>query len=269
MPYLPMMMTRADLAAFLEMPIGRFHCSMPLFMWGWSPSLIGIAHIGAITTADLPLLRSAACLPFHPGLARPYRAVVDASRLTHLDPEVFAYLVEHLRAIRAEGSSLVSKVCIVRPPGLHGAAALGLAYEHLNTVIEARFFDHLDEALAEAAEPQERAALAAELEHLYGAQPLVERVRRELDELPNLAIATMAARIGTSVRTLQRALAFCGTNYRVEAARSRLQQARRLLMTSDEPLDAIAQRSGYGSASTLSRRIRATYGTRPRALRNS
>lgn len=264
-----MMMTRAELAAFLEMPIGRFHCSLPLFMWGWSPSLIGIAHIGAITARDLPLLRAGFDLPFHPALARPYRAVVDAGRLTHLDPEVFAYLVEHLQAIRAQGASLLSKLYIVRPPGLHGAAALGLAYEYLNEVIETKFFDNRDEALAAAAEPHELAALAAELDQLYGAQPLVDRVRRELAEVPNLAIAEVAGRLSTSVRTLQRALALCGTNYRIEAARSRLQQAHRLLLTSDEPLDAIAHRSGYGSATTLSRRIRATYGARPRALRNS
>src|SRR5688500_14602859 len=108
-----------DLDEFLEMPVGRFHWSLPLVLWAWSPSLVGIAHIGAITSADLPLLRRGAELPFHRALARPYRAIIDASRLTHLDPDVFAFLVEHLQAVRAEGSALIRTLCIVRPPGLH------------------------------------------------------------------------------------------------------------------------------------------------------
>lgn len=268
MRYLPVMMKRADLAGFLDMPIGSYHCSLPLAIWAWSPSLIGIAHVGAITKGDLPLLHRGASLPFHPALKRPYRAVVDASRLTHLDPDAFAFLVEHIQSIREHGSELVSKVAVVKPPGLHGAAAIGLAHEYFRGVIDIQFVDTLDQALAEVAEPTELGALSAELEAVFGAQTLVDRVRQELDESPNLAIATMAARLGTSVRTLQRALAMGGTSYRIEAARSRLHQARHLLATSDEPLAAIAQRSGYGSASTLARRIRASYGTRPRALRN-
>ncbi|MBX3160676.1 MAG: helix-turn-helix transcriptional regulator [Deltaproteobacteria bacterium] len=257
-------MERVELDAFLAAPIGRFHASGPLLLWAWSPELVGLSHFGRVTTADLPLLRAGAEMPFHASLARPYTAIVDSSRLVHLDPDVFAYLTEHLLAVRTAGAALIKRLRIVRPPGLAGAAAIGLAHEYMNQVIETRFVGSLDEALGDIAAP---AALVEELHQLHEAPSFVERVRSELDAEPNAPIATVAERVGASVRTLQRALAIAGTTYRLEGARARLEHARRLLETSTDSIDDIARAAGYSSAISLSRRIREVYGTVPSALR--
>jgi AraC-like DNA-binding protein len=255
---------RVDLDNFVAAPVGHFHASGPLLLWAWSPELVGLSHFGRVTTADLPLLRAGAALPFHDSLARPYTAIVDSSRLLHIDPDVFSYLTEHLLAVRAAGSTLVKRLRVVRPPGLTGAAAIGLAHEYMNQVIETRFVASMDEALADIDAPPE---LRDELHQLHEAPSFVERVRTELDAEPNAPIASVAERVGASVRTLQRALAIAGTTYRLEAARARLEHARRLLETSTDSIDDIARAAGYSSAISLSRRIREVYGTVPSALR--
>jgi hypothetical protein len=111
---------RVDLDTFLASPIGHFHASGPLLLWAWSPKVVGLSHFGRVTTADIPLLKAGAIMPFHPSLARPYTAVVDSSRLVHLDPAVFAMLTEHLQAVREAGSAMIEHLRIVRPPGPRG-----------------------------------------------------------------------------------------------------------------------------------------------------
>ncbi|MGF1430448.1 GlxA family transcriptional regulator [Kitasatospora sp. LaBMicrA B282] len=109
-------------------------------------------------------------------------------------------------------------------------------------------------------------------EHLARTDPTVagfERwVREHLAE--PLRIADAARALGTSERTLQRALdRVLGVSPLRFAQRIRLEQAAHLLRTTDLPTDAVARRVGYENATTLTSLLRDRLGTTPGRLRQA
>ncbi|MEY9943707.1 GlxA family transcriptional regulator [Kitasatospora sp. GAS1066B] len=108
--------------------------------------------------------------------------------------------------------------------------------------------------------------------HLARTDPTVaayERwVREHLDQ--PLRIADAARALGTSERTLQRALdRVLGVSPLRFAQRVRLEQAAHLLRTTDLPTDTVARRVGYENASTLTTLLRERLDTTPGRLRRS
>ncbi|MEV7778565.1 helix-turn-helix domain-containing protein [Kitasatospora sp. NPDC088351] len=106
--------------------------------------------------------------------------------------------------------------------------------------------------------------------HLARADPTVgafERWVREHLDRP-LRIADAARAIGTSERTLQRALArVVGVSPLRFAQRIRLDHAVHLLRTTTLPTEAVARRVGYENATTLTTLLRERLGTTPGRLR--
>lgn len=106
--------------------------------------------------------------------------------------------------------------------------------------------------------------------HLARTDPTVRAfelwVRDHIDQ--PLRIADAARAIGTSERTLQRALdRVLGVSPVRFAQRIRLEQAAHLLRTTDLPTDVVARRVGYENAGTLTSLLRDRLGTTPGRLR--
>lgn len=258
-------MRGAALEEFLAAPIGRWTHVAPLTAWMASPSLCGLAYSGFISSTDVPRLRELATLPFHKALARPYRAILDGTALTGLDPAAFAFLVEHSREI-AGTTGLIDRVAYVRPSGLPGAAAVGVFYDHLAPAIAMRFVDTLAEAIAylEAdahREEIEAVALAA------ADSTLVVEMRRLLVEDPRRTLDGVARQLKVSTRSLQRACLAAETTFRDEVAAARFAFSEQLLRATDDKIEVIARRAGYASAAAFGRRFVQVHGMTPTQFR--
>ncbi|MFI1539576.1 GlxA family transcriptional regulator [Streptomyces anandii] len=83
-----------------------------------------------------------------------------------------------------------------------------------------------------------------------------------------LRIADAARAVGTSERTLQRALGrVAGVSPLRFAQRIRLEQAMHLLRTTDLPIEAVARKVGYENGTTLTSLLRRRLGTTPGQVR--
>lgn len=83
----------------------------------------------------------------------------------------------------------------------------------------------------------------------------------------NAQCAAVAAAMDLSVRTLQRRLVECGTNFRRLLEATRMEEALKLLALPGLPLGTIADQLGYSDASALSHAVRTHWGASPRHLR--
>lgn len=96
--------------------------------------------------------------------------------------------------------------------------------------------------------------------------PLLDRMRKSLDK--QHAIVDLASSVGMSERTfLRRFKAATGTSPNEWLTEARLQHARELLERTDLPIDLVAHRSGFGTATTLRHHFRLRLRTSPIAYR--
>ncbi|MCX5414975.1 GlxA family transcriptional regulator [Streptomyces sp. NBC_00059] len=85
-----------------------------------------------------------------------------------------------------------------------------------------------------------------------------------------LALEDLARETSTSVRTLSRRFVHeTGTTPMRWLAGQRLQLARQLLERTDEPVDRIAARAGFGTGTAMRQHFREVLGVSPRAYRNT
>ncbi|MFD7923075.1 GlxA family transcriptional regulator [Streptomyces sp. NPDC059740] len=85
-----------------------------------------------------------------------------------------------------------------------------------------------------------------------------------------LTLADLARRTSTSVRTLTRRFRQeTGVSPMQWLARQRLDYARRLLERTDEPVDQVAARAGFGTGTAMRQHFREVLGVSPRAYRNT
>lgn len=135
----------------------------------------------------------------------------------------------------------------------------------------------LPAALADApcpgADPVALAAARAECERRLAAgsagRDLVAALRRRLLRCEGAYpdAATVAAEQCLPVRSFYRALAREGVAWRELLDEARRERARGLLLDTDLPMEAIAERLGYADASNLSRCLRRWFGAGARELR--
>lgn len=91
---------------------------------------------------------------------------------------------------------------------------------------------------------------------------------QHLDE--QLTLAVLAERSGMSVRTFSRRFREeVGTSPNQWLTQQRLELARRLLETTDLPIDHVAERAGLGTAASLRSHLSATIGVSPTAYRRT
>ena len=100
--------------------------------------------------------------------------------------------------------------------------------------------------------------------------PLVQAALEALHEQPDLQARKLASSLGLSGRHLQRLFqAHLGASPSAVIHSHRLLLARRLLMSSSDPMEGIARASGYGSARRLRHAMVQRYGHPPSALRTN
>ena len=248
----------ATLHDFLAAPVGRWAHAPPMLVWSATPKLCGIIYTGLVGAADVPRLTELTRLPLHADFERPYRAILDCAGVTGIDTAVFPLLVEHSREL-ANTPRLFDRVAYIVPSGMAGATALGVFHKHLAPTIDMRFVDDLDTALALVEGDAVREELL-ELRELARGAGLLASLRGLLREDPRQSLDRVAARLGVSTRTLQRACTNESSSYRDEAANARFAFADTLLRSTTDKLEAITRRAGYRSAASFTRRFRDTYG---------
>jgi AraC-like DNA-binding protein len=229
-------------------------------------SLWGFALWGAPTRAEVLRLVPLLALELAPRVA-PHASLVDVSRLDTADPRAFAVLARYLRDHFDRFRGRVTRLALVRPPGVLGATVAGF-YQVAGAPYPVRVFDELDAAArwlrASSVAPELDAAIAA----ASGTPPWLVELRRWLEAHATEASLAHAARAASrSPRSLQRDLAASRTSLRRELDAARVRIAQRLLVESDSPLTEIAYDIGCASPQHFSTLFRRVVGCPPSAWR--
>jgi AraC-like DNA-binding protein len=194
-------------------------------------------------------------------------SLVDTRRLEGVDAGAFEVLHRYVTKHHAKLSTQVTRLALVRPPGLPGAVVAGF-YRTLDSPYPTEVFDAAAPAAAWlGVDAGLVAALEARLDALTGVDPLVARLRALLEASPGLAVGEVAKRLALSSRTLQRRLADTGTTFVDEAVAARVRVAQRLLLDSDAALTAIAIDAGFSSPQHFSADFKKATGQSPSAWR--
>jgi AraC-like DNA-binding protein len=194
--------------------------------------------------------------------ARPCALVVDLRRLDCVDLRVFGKLHSAL-ASRCK-RAFCDRHVVLHPQGPAGwlASQLFAAVSH---GCQARSFIDAREALTWARINQP--LLLDDLDRIRtfgpGHSRLIRDLRLLLDRLPSITIGEAARRVGVSQRTLQRRLGEIGTSFRFEIGLGRIQNAKRLMRITHNPLKCIALEAGYLSSQRFSSDFRRHTGMSP------
>lgn len=98
--------------------------------------------------------------------------------------------------------------------------------------------------------------------------PLLARLALALSsDLLGATLPGVAARLGTSSRSLQRRLREQGTSFRLELESARIDEAKRRMLSSDVTLTTIALDVGFASVQGFGRCFQRSMGVCPRAWR--
>ena len=186
------------------------------------------------------------------------------------DWPAFGVVSDFVRRRLTTLNRLVRKHAILVPPGLVGALVAGLL-PLLGPSYPMRFFATSEEAQAWIDRPDLAAALEEALhlaDEARGLTPLLRSLRHRLDgALKHATVAMMARALGIAPRSLQRELERHRTSFRLELTRARVRAACLMLETSDDKIEAIARRSGWGTSSQMSSVFRRHVGETPAAYR--
>lgn len=198
----------------------------------------------------------------------PHGSLVDVSRVESVDAAAFEALNDYVSGHRAELSRAVTRLALVRPSGLAGAVTSGF-FTVTGAPYPVEVFDSARAALAWLDERDEVAdALEALVVEVTGRSPLLSRLHAALaEQLTGATLESIAKALGVSHRTLQRRLQDAGTSFAAELLRARLDEARRRMRDSDEPLASIALAAGFSSQQHLSTAFKKATGEQPSAWR--
>jgi len=248
---------RADPAGtYLVMPRALVFCARPT-LWGFS-------LWGAPTESDLRRVVPLLSLEL---TAEPHASLVDVRRLESGDPRAFAVLTRYLRTNFETFRTCVTRLALVRPPGLLGATVAGF-YQVAGSPYPVRVFDDLRAAGAWLRAPEATATLEAAVEAASGMSPVLLKLRRWLDSHLDEATLPRAARaVSRATRSLQRDLRDARTSFQAELDSARVRLAKRLLVESDSTLTEIAYDVGCASPQHFSTLFRRVVGAQPSAWR--
>ena len=251
------MRAAADVDDYRDDPVGASLALSRALVFCARPTLWGFALWGTPTQTDLarivPLLRLELGRE-----AEPHASLIDARRLESSDPRAFAVLSKYLRANFDAFRRQVTRLALVRPPGVLGATVAGF-YQVAGAPYPVRVFDDLPAACTWLRAPGLAAQLDAAVADTSHISPLVMALRRWLDaHLDDASLARAAKAVSRAPRSLQRDLEAAGTSFHGEVDAARVRLAKRLLVETDSPLTEIAYDVGCASPqhfSTLFRRV--------------
>lgn len=254
----------------LDDPLGRYAFADRFAGWALHRELAGFTVWGRPTVDDADML----FLPFDreppATIAIPCDVVFDVRRVHGIDPDAFEHFLRGALSRRAVYHQRIRRQAVVRPSGLIGAAAEGMA-NLISPAYGWRVCESLHEGLEWLGVP-DAAAVASALDELVdgslAGSPLVARVRTWLEARGGQATIEETARaLSLSVRTLQRSLGDAGTSFRQETDRVRLARSRQLLLETELKLEAIAAKVGCANLGTFSSFFRRMTGESPSAFR--
>ncbi len=238
-------------------PIGAYLAIRHALHFCVRDDLCGFAVWGRPDADDLRRLERLLLIELAPGFPR-HASVVDASRLDGVDAIAFEALGGYVRRHAARLAEQVSRLVIVRPPGLPGAAVSGFF------VVEAAPYP----VEIVAALPDELAPIDAAVAAATGTAPVLAELRRVLDARRGRVPLPEAAKLlGASARSLQRRLHDAGATYQGEVAAAQVRAAQRLLLDSTMPVTDIALEVGCATPQQFSALFRRIVGETPSAFR--
>jgi AraC-like DNA-binding protein len=260
------MRAAADPDDYRDDPVGAYIAVPRALAFCARETLWGFALWGKPTEVDLRKLVPLLELELGPAVA-PHASLVDVRRLEAGDPRAFAVLARYLRDHWERFRTRVTRLALVRPPGVLGATVAGF-YQVAGAPYPVRVFDEL----AAAATWLRAGALARELEAAIatasGAPPVVLELRRWLDaHLADASLARAARAMSRAPRSLQRDLLRAHTTFHRELDVARVRLAKRLLGESESPLTEIAYDVGCASPQHFSTLFRRVVGTPPSTWR--
>jgi AraC-like DNA-binding protein len=236
-------------AACLAVPRGLVFCARAT-LWGF-------ALWGKPSEPDVRRLVELLALELADGVV-PHASLIDVRRLEVADPRAFSVLASYLRRHWETFRTRVTRVALVRPPGLLGATVAGF-YQVAGAPYPVRVFDDLESATTWLRAPELAEILDAAITCASSIPPIVVELRRWLDtHLTAASLARAAKAVSRAPRSLQRDLGAAGSSFQHELDAARVRLAKRLLVETDSPLTEIAYDVGCASPqhfSTLFRRI--------------
>src|SRR5205823_1148599 len=119
----------------------------------------------------------------------PHASLIDVRRLEAVDPRAFAVLARYLRANWNVFRTRITRLALVRPPGLLGATVAGF-YEVAGAPYPVRVFDDLRTAASWLRVSELAPALDAALVDASALPPILLALRRWIDG--HLADASLA-----------------------------------------------------------------------------
>jgi AraC-like DNA-binding protein len=256
----------ADVDAYVAAPEGTYFALPRAITFCARRTLWGFALWGRPTEAELRRVVPLLALELAAGVA-PHASLIDVRRLEAADPRAFAVLQKYLRTNWDLFRTRVTRLALVRPPGLLGATVAGF-YEVAGAPYPVRVFDDLAEAAAWVRAAELAAPLDAAIAAASALSPVLLELRRWLDgHLDDASLARAAKAVSRAPRSLQRDLGEAGTAFQIEVDAARIRLAKRLLVETDSPLTEIAYDVGCASPQHFSTLFRRVTGQVPSAWR--
>jgi AraC-like DNA-binding protein len=257
---------------YLRAPIGRYVTGRNWISYCPDERLAGVVIWGRPEDEDIRQLLRTTPLEGPSPLVASKARLVDARQLDVPPPSVFAELHGYFQAHREVAPAAVTRLALLRPPGMVGALVIGFA-QLLGMKFPIEPFTDPEEALAWLAVP-EHAGVLDEVERLKdemaGGVDEVRALRATLEAggLSSATLGTIARKMGLSTRSLQRRLRTAGTSFQRELATARVRVAQRMLAESSASVSEVAWEVGYSSMHQFALAFRKVTGASPRQWRS-
>jgi AraC-like DNA-binding protein len=262
--YAPRVRVAADVDDYRGDPIAAYLALPRALVFCARPTLWGFALWGAPNEGDLKRIIPLLELELE---ATPHASLVDVRRLEVADPRAFAVLTRYLRANFDAFRTQVTRLALVRPPGVLGATVAGF-YQVEGAPYPVRVFDDLPAASAWVRDRELAGVLDRALADASSLSPLIMQLRQWLDgHLADATLAKAARAVSRAARSLQRDLRDARSSFQDELDAARVRLAKRLLAETDSSLTEIAYDVGCASPQHFSTLFRRVVGSPPSAWR--
>ncbi len=259
-------MRPVDARTYAAAPTGCYTTSPRGLVFCARPSLWGFALWGKPSEADARRIVQLLAHELADGVP-PHASLIDVRRLEAGDPRAFAVFADYLRRNWNAFRTRVTRVALVRPPGLLGAMVAGF-YQLERAPYPVRVFDELAAAATWSRAPRLARELDMAVAETSTIAPIVLALRGWLDtHLTEASLTTAAKALGRAPRSLQRDLEHASSWFQRELDAARLRMAKRLLADTDASLTEIAYDIGCASPQHFSTMFKNLEGIAPSTWR--